>query len=51
MMLNILYDLFKVTKQEKDEIEKGKQTSMIWKAVQKANVDILSNMISGKVPV
>ena len=48
MMLGILYDMFKVTAQEKDEIEKGKTGGVIWKAVKNANIDILSNVISGK---
>ena len=47
MMQNILYDIFKVTAAEKEDLNKGRH-GFIWKAMQHAQPDILYNMFSGK---
>ena len=47
MMQSILYDIFKVTAAEKEDLNKGRH-GFLWKAIQKAQPDILYNMFSGK---
>jgi hypothetical protein len=47
MMQSILYDIFKVSSTEKEDLNKGRH-GFLWKAMQNAQPDVLYNMFSGK---